>query len=308
MLATLANELPVGPGWAYEMKWDGVRALALVDRDGVRLHSRNGNDVTVAYPELQHLSHQLGSVGAMLDGEIVAADDTGRASFQRLQSRMHLRDRAAIDQIARTVPVAYMIFDVIWLDGHLVTTAPYAQRRELLDALELRGTSWQVPPAADDGGEAFRISKELGFEGVVAKRLDSPYEPGRRSPAWLKVKHQLQQEFVVGGWVSGAGSRAGRIGALVVGYYDTAGALRYAGKVGTGFTEKELDRLAGVLAEIEITANPFADRGVPSGTHFVEPALVAEVRFTEWTSGGRIRHPAYLGTRDDKTPREIVRE
>ena len=308
MLATIAETLPTGAGWAYEMKWDGVRALAVVERDAVRLLSRNGNDVTVAYPELQHLSDQLGSVGVMLDGEIVAADDAGRASFQRLQSRMHLRDRAAIEQIAREVPVAYMIFDVIWLDGHLVTASPYGQRRELLDALDLRGTSWQTPPAGDDAADSFRISRELGFEGVVAKRLDSRYEAGRRSSAWRKVKHQLRQEFVVGGWVTGAGSRAGRIGALVVGYYDTDGVLRYAGKVGTGFTDNELDRLAVRLAPLEVIGSPFGERGVPAGTHFVRPEVVAEVRFTEWTTGGRIRHPAYLGTRDDKTPREIVRE
>lgn len=308
MLATLADALPEGAGWAYEMKWDGVRALALVEPAGVRLFSRNDNDVTVAYPEIQHVADQLGSVSVMLDGEIVAADNEGRASFQRLQSRMHLRDPAAIAKIARTVPVAFMIFDVIWLDGHLVVDAPYAQRRALLDALELRGPAWQVPPTSDDGAEAFRISRELGFEGVVAKRVDAPYEPGRRSSSWRKVKHQLRQEFVVGGWVFGAGGRAGLVGALLVGYYDTEGELRYAGKVGTGFTEKELDRLAGVLSPIEVSTNPFSDRGIPRDAHFVEPVLIAEVRFTEWTSGGRIRHPAYLGMRDDKSPREIGRE
>jgi bifunctional non-homologous end joining protein LigD len=201
-----------------------------------------------------------------------------------------------------------MIFDIVWLDGNLVVDSPYAQRRELLSALDLRGPSWQTPPAGDDGAQAFRISGELGFEGVVAKRLDSRYEPGRRSSAWRKVKHQLRQEFVVGGWVSGAGSREGRIGALVVGYYDGGGALHYAGKVGTGFTEKELDRLAGVFAAIEITTTPFDDGGVPRGTHFVKPVHVAEVRFTEWTSGGRIRHPAYLGMRADKAAREVVHE
>jgi bifunctional non-homologous end joining protein LigD len=262
MLATLADRLPSGAEWAYEMKWDGVRALALVEPDGVRLRSRNGNDVTVAYPEIQQLGDHLGSVGAMLDGEIVAADDEGRASFQLLQSRMHLRDPAAIAQIAREIPVAFMIFDIVWLDGNLVVNSPYAQRRELLDALELRGPSWQTPPAGDDGPEAFRISQELGFEGVVAKRVDSLYEPGKRSSSWRKVKHLLRQEFVVGGWVSGAGSRQGRIGALVVGYYDAGGVLRYAGKVGTGFTEKELDRLAGVFAGIELATNPFGEGGL----------------------------------------------
>lgn len=314
MLATLSEVLPTGEGWAYEMKWDGVRALAVVERGAVRLTSRNGNDVTVAYPEIQHLSAQLGSAGVMLDGEIVAADEEGRASFQLLQSRMHLRERTAVERMAREVPVAFMIFDVLWFDGHLVVRAPYTQRRALLDELGLRGPAWQTPPSSGDGEEAFRISKELGFEGVVAKRLESPYQPGRRAASWRKVKHQLRQEFAIGGWVFGESGRAGKVGALLIGYHDDDGVLRYAGKVGTGFTDKELDRLASVLAAIEIDANPFGGAkpfgpsGVPRDAHFVEPTLVAEVRFTEWTAGGRIRHPAYLGMRADKNSNDVARE
>jgi bifunctional non-homologous end joining protein LigD len=308
MLATLADTLPRGDEWAYEMKWDGVRALAVVEDAGVRLLSRNGNDVTIAYPEVRALAGQLGPTAAMLDGEIVAADDDGRASFQRLQSRMHLRDRSAIERVARQVPVAYMIFDILWFDGNLVTGLAYQERRALLHALELRGPAWQTPPESADGEQAFGISKDLGFEGVVAKRLDSVYEPGRRSTAWRKVKHQLRQEFVVGGWVGGQGARADRIGALLVGYFDADRELRYAGKVGTGFSDTELDRLAGLLAPITVERNPFGTSGTPRDAHFVEPRLVAEVRFTEWTEGGRIRHPAYLGLRDDKEAGEIVRE
>jgi len=307
MLATASDALPTGAEWAFEMKWDGVRAIAVVERSRVRLASRNGNDVTVAYPEIQALGDAL-DLPAVLDGEIVAVDDAGRASFQRLQARMHLRDPGAIEQIARQVPVAYMVFDLLWLDGHLVTDAAYAQRRGLLEDLALRGPSWQSPPASDDGEEAFAISRQLGFEGVVAKRIDSRYEPGRRSTAWRKVKHQRQQEFVVGGWLEGEGSRGGRIGALLIGYYDNRDALKYAGRVGTGFTEAELDRLAGLLAPLATTENPFADKGLPRGSHFVAPELVAQVRFTEWTEGGRIRHPAYLGLRDDKSPADVRRE
>jgi bifunctional non-homologous end joining protein LigD len=272
----------------------------------VRLASRNGNDVTVAYPEIQALGDAL-DLPAVLDGEIVAVDDAGRASFQRLQARMHLRDPGAIEQIARQVPAAYVVFDLLWLDGHLLTDAAYAQRRGLLDDLALRGPSWQTPSASDDGEQAFAISKQLGFEGVVAKRIDSRYEPGRRSTAWRKVKHHREQEFVVGGWLEGEGSRGGRIGALLIGYYDD-GALKYAGRVGTGFTEAELDRLAGLLAPLATTESPFADKGLPRDSHFVAPELVAQVRFTEWTEGGRIRHPAYLGQRDDKSAAEVRRE
>ena len=306
MLATAADALPTGADWAYEMKWDGVRAIAVVDDGQVRLTSRNGNDVTVAYPEVQALGDAL-DLPAVLDGEIVAVDDDGRASFQRLQARMHLRDRGAIAQIARDVPVAYMIFDLLWLGGHLVTDADYAQRRSLLSDLELRGPAWQTPSASEDKDDAWAVSERLGFEGVVAKRVDSRYEPGRRSTAWRKVKHQRRQEFVVGGWVTGEGSRAGRIGALLIGYYDD-GALRYAGRVGTGFTEAELDRLAGLLAGLATDTSPFSDRGLPRDARFVEPALVAEVRFTEWTTGGRARQPAYLGLRDDKAPADVRRE
>ena len=306
MLATAGDTLPNGADWAYEMKWDGVRAIAVVERSRVRLASRNGNDVTVAYPEIQALGDAL-ELPAVLDGEIVAADDAGRASFQRLQARMHLRDPGAIAQIAQQVPVAYVVFDLLWLDGHLVTDAAYTQRRGLLEDLALRGPSWQTPPASDDGDEAFAISKQLGFEGVIAKRRDSRYEPGRRSTAWRKVKHHREQEFVVGGWLEGEGSRGGRIGALLIGYYDDEG-LKYAGRVGTGFTEAELDRLAGLLAPLATTENPFAGKGLPRDAHFVQPELVAEVRFTEWTEGGRIRHPAYLGLRDDKAAAEVRRE
>src|SRR5689334_14328403 len=169
MLATPSDALPVGADWAYEMKWDGVRAIAVVDGSQVRLASRNGNDVTVAYPEIQALGDAL-DLPAVLDGEIVAVDDAGRASFQRLQARMHLRDPGAIAQVAPQVPVAYMVFDLLWLDGHLVTDATYTQRRSLLEGLALRGPSWQTPPASDDGEQAFAISAQLGFEGVVAKR------------------------------------------------------------------------------------------------------------------------------------------
>jgi bifunctional non-homologous end joining protein LigD len=307
MLATPSDALPTTGEWAYEMKWDGVRAIAVVDGASVRLTSRNGNDVTIAYPELQPLAEHV-PLAAVLDGEIVAVGDDGRASFQRLQARMHLRDPGMIREVAARVPVAYVLFDVLWLDGHLVTDLAYADRRRLLEGLELRGPSWQTPSASDDGAQAFAVSRELGFEGLVAKRVDSRYEPGRRSPAWRKVKHHREQELVVGGWLEGEGARGGRIGALLVGYFDDDGALRWAGRVGTGFTEAELDRLAGLLAPIAVPDSPFADRGLPRDAHYVQPVLVAQVRFTEWTESGRVRHPAYLGLRDDKDAVEVRRE
>lgn len=309
MLATLVRDVPSGGGWAYEMKWDGVRALVLAQGGKVRVTSRNGRDVSSGYPELQALGEDLGSTEALFDGEIVALDEQGRPSFQLLQRRMHVRDAATLQTLQREIPVAYMIFDLLWLDGRLMTELPYSERRRLLEALDARGPTWQTPPASEeDGDAALATSRELDLEGIVAKRVDSKYEPGRRSTSWRKIKHDLRQEFVIGGWSPGNGARSGRVGALLLGYYDQDGALCYAGKVGTGFTEDELDRLDALLSPLERTDNPFTGSGVPRAARFVEPAQVAEVRFAEWTAGGRIRQPAYLGRRDDKRAADVVRE
>lgn len=308
MLATATERIPTDPGWSYEMKWDGVRALATTSPDQVELRSRAGNDITRGYPELQTLGSQLSPVRAVLDGEIVAIDAAGRSNFQLLQSRMHLREPAQVAELAITVPVTFMIFDLLWFDGLLLTDAPYGERRALLDRLGTHGPAWNTPPCGVDGDDAVATSRRLGFEGVVAKRLDSRYEPGRRSNAWRKMKHQLRQEFVVGGWVPGQGGRANRIGALLVGVYDDRGSLRYAGKVGTGFTEAELDRLGSRLGDLGVVSSAFADRELPRDARFVVPELVAEVRFTEWTDRGHLRQPAYLGLRNDKDARQIRRE
>ncbi len=308
MLASPATELPLGDGWSYEMKWDGVRVIAMVGPNSVELRSRAGNEITLAYPELQALGLALGPAMVVLDGEIVAIDEAGRSDFGRLQSRMHLRDRTAVAGIAPHVPVTFMIFDLLWFDGHRLIEVPYVERRALLDRLSPRGPAWDTPPNGLDGASAFSTSMELGFEGVIAKRLDSKYEPGRRSTAWRKVKHHRRQEFIIGGWVPGRGARANRIGALLLGVYDAERALRYVGKVGTGFTEAELDRLG-----VEVTArpsrdSPFADHDLPPGARFIEPQLVAEVRFTEWTANDHLRHPSYLGQRNDRNPRDVHRE
>lgn len=308
MLASPATELPLDGGWSYEMKWDGVRAIAMVGPSSVELRSRAGNEITLAYPELQALGSALVPTKAVLDGEIVAIDEDGRSDFGRLQSRMHLRDRTAVARIASHVPVTFMIFDLLWFDGHSLTELPYLERRALLDRLRPRGPAWDTPPNGLDGASAFSTSKELGFEGVIAKRLDSTYEPGRRSTAWRKVKHHRRQEFVIAGWVPGQGGRANRIGALLLGVYDAEGALRYVGKVGTGFTEVELDRLGVEVAARRSDRSPFADNDVPHDARFVEPHLVAEVRFTEWTANDHLRHPSYLGQRNDRNPHDVHRE
>lgn len=313
MLATLAATPPGGAGWAWELKWDGIRALALVEDGELRLWTRNGNEVTPRYPELAPLGRALDGHDAFLDGEIVAFNDEGRPSFERLQRRMHVTGAHDIERLATEVPVVFVAFDLLWLDGHLTTALPYADRRRLLTTLVDEGPTWRVPShELGDGAHTIAISKQFSLEGVVAKRVDSIYEPGRRSSAWIKVKNQVRQEFVVGGWANGKGARSTTFGALLVGYYDDSGALRYAGRVGTGFTSDTLDDIQRTLEPLARESTPFADplesRAIEHEVHFVEPQLVAEVRFTEWTSVGRIRHPAFLGLRTDKPAADVRRE
>jgi bifunctional non-homologous end joining protein LigD len=312
MLARLSTLPADEEAWAFEVKWDGIRIVARSEPGRLRLLSRNGNDVTAAYPELRGLNAALGSHRAILDGELVAFDAHGRPSFQALQPRMHVRGAAAIGRLAAEVPVTYAIFDLLWLDGHPLLELPYAERRARLAALALDGERWRVPafhsgPGA--GTALYAATREQGLEGVVARRLDARYAPGRRDGRWLKVKHARRQELVIGGWTEGRGARAGRLGALELGVHDArTGALTYAGKVGTGFDEAELDRLAALLAPLARDDSPFDGRQPARGAHFVEPRLVCEVAFGEWTRDGRLRHPRYEGLRDDKPAQEVVRE
>jgi bifunctional non-homologous end joining protein LigD len=308
MYATLAARAPAGDGWATELKWDGIRALAYVDAGRVRYVTRNGNDVTRRYPELRKFGEALGARDAVLDGEIVAFDDASRPSFERLQQRMHVDNESAIRRLAREVPVAYILFDLLWLDGHSTMDSPYVERRARLVDLALNGPSWQTPPnEVGDSAAMLEVSEKFGLEGVVAKRLDSRYEPGRRSSAWLKVKHHLEQEFVIGGWQPGEGARTGSIGSLLAGYYED-GTLHYAGRVGSGLSQAEIARLEERFASLERPTSPFAVGAPPKTARWVEPELVAEVRFSEWTAGGGIRQPTYRGMRPDKDPRDVRRE
>ncbi|MBX6386473.1 MAG: non-homologous end-joining DNA ligase [Microbispora sp.] len=305
------GRLPEPEGdYAYEMKWDGVRALGYVEGGTLRLVSRNGKDITAAYPELAGLADATGGHAAVLDGEIVAFDTRGRPSFEALQPRMHQRDPLKIRQLLRTTPVTYLLFDVLHVDAATMITTPYAERRRRLEDLVHAGPHWAVPPCYTGGGaHALADSRRLGLEGVVAKRLASPYRPGRRSPDWVKVKNVRTQEVVVGGWRPGEGRRADTVGALLVGVND-GGRLRYAGSVGTGFTDEALRRLGERLAPLRRDAPPF--EGITheeaKGCRWVDPVLVGEVQFAEWTGDGRLRHPSWRGLRDDKDPGEVVRE
>lgn len=311
MLATL-GELPKDDAnWSYEMKWDGVRALAYIQDGRVRFTSRNDIDVTVSYPELHSLAEQLGETQALLDGEIVSFDEAGHPSFKRLQQRMHVGSAATARHLADSDPAVYLIFDLLHLDGRNLFDLPYTQRRELLEGLELDADPWQTPPAfAGDGQHAVDASKQQHLEGVMAKRSSSRYLPGRRSPDWVKVKNFRTQEVVVGGWSPGKGRRAGTVGALLLGLPAEHG-LRYIGQVGTGFTDAMLRDLEGQLRRIARKTSPFSPdvpRTDARNAQWVTPRLVGEVAFSEWTGDGRLRHPAWRGLRPDKGPDEVVLE
>ena len=298
MLAT-TGPLPVGDGWSYEVKWDGVRLLVAVEGGTVRATSRNGNDVTGAYPELGALAELP---DAVLDGEVVALVD-GLPDFGALQSRMHVRSPAP--SLVAATPVTVLPFDVLHLQDSSLLPRPYDERRAVLEDL------LDAPAAfTGDGQVLFESTRAQGLEGLVAKRRTSPYLPGRRSPDWVKVKHLLRQSAVVCGWKPGEGGRSGRIGSLLLGVHSGAG-LVYAGHVGTGFTAATLRLLDERLAPLARTTPPY-DGEVPREhartAQWVEPVLVVDVDLTAWTKDGRLRHPSYKGLRDDLDPAGVVRE
>jgi bifunctional non-homologous end joining protein LigD len=310
-----AGELPTGEGWTYEVKWDGMRALAFVDEGVLRVQSYNERDVTVGWPELAGLPAALPTSRALLDGELVATDAEGRPSFNRLQQRMHIANAAEAARRAADVPVTYVVFDLLHLDGHSLLGRPLADRRRLLDQVLDPAPSWRTSPMHDDGEALLDAARERGLEGVVAKRVDSTYEPGARTRSWRKVKVRREQEFVVGGWLPGEGTRSGRIGALLVGYHDApgdGGPLRYCGRVGTGFKEADLKLLASLAAPLTTGECPFDPPpprpDVARGATWLMPELVVQVAYGEWTPDDRLRHPAYLGLRSDKAAGDVTKD
>jgi len=316
MLATLGDEAAVDDEseWAFEMKWDGVRAIAEVRDGAVRLFSRNGVDITAGYPELQSLADAVttGSkkADAVLDGEIVALGTGNRPDFGRLQGRMHLRKPADVEKAVRDIPVHFMVFDVLEVAGESLTTEQYSTRRARLLEVVRAGERVQVPPAFDgDLASALASSSALGLEGVMAKKLDGRYSPGLRSRTWLKLKHHRAQEVVVVGWRPGHGSRSRRVGSLLLGVPDGDG-LRYAGRVGTGFNEAALDEMLPRLKKLARKTS--AARDVPSAdardAEWVSPKLVGEVEFAEWTPTGRLRQASWRGWRPDKDVQDIAIE
>jgi DNA ligase D-like protein (predicted ligase) len=304
-LATLTQDRFSDPAWIYERKLDGERCLAFKSGSGVRLMTRNEKEDTSTYPEITETLAAQQANDFIIDGEIVAFDGS-QTRFERLQQRLGVRHPGA-DLLAE-VPVYYYIFDVLWADGRDVRPLPLLERKQILrDLLTFTGPLSFTEHKDTEGEAYFRQACASGWEGLIAKRADAPYRAGR-SRDWLKFKCESGQEFVIGGFTDPRGTRTG-FGALLLGYYEPGQQLVYAGKVGTGFNRRTLDSLHATLAGLEQDHPPF-DRGrLPrAGVHWVQPRLVAEVGFSEWTNDGELRHPRFQGLRDDKDPADVVRE
>jgi bifunctional non-homologous end joining protein LigD len=283
--------------WAYEIKWDGYRTIAFLDSGRVRLQSTTRRDVSARYPELRGLAEGLQSTKAIIDGEVVVLDDDGVPRFELLQRH--------------EAPAAFVAFDLLSLDGRDTVALPYEERRERLLEVLQPGPGRIVPRhQVGDGAALLEVTADRGLEGIMAKRLGSPYLPGRRSQSWRKVKNRPQQEVVIGGFTAGTGNRTGTFGALLVGYYQL-GRLRFGGGVGSGFDQRRLEQLKAQLrslAQDECPFDPPPPRSYAREATWVKPVLVAEIAFAEWTSDGLVRQASFIGLRDDKDPTEVVRE
>jgi bifunctional non-homologous end joining protein LigD len=308
MLAVLAQTLPYRPDdWAFEYKWDGVRAIFRWDGNDFSFQSRNQLDITPRYPEIRPLAEVFGSRPVILDGEVIALDEHERPSFSRLQRRMHVRDAVAVRRLMKQVPVWFVVFDVLWLDGRPLIDQPWIQRRDRLEELELEGPAWLRSPAhVGRGAEVLEAARNLKLEGVVAKKLTSVYQPGVRSPDWLKIKIVQSDEFVVGGWVPEGGERKNRIGSLLLGSYDENGRLRFVGGMGTGFDDEDHRTLTGLMRRLAVPTSPFADT-VPAkrGALYVKPELVVQVEYRRRGPGGILQQAAFKGIRTDKSAKEL---
>lgn len=310
MLARPAQRIGSDALYAYESKWDGIRLLTYVDRSRLELRTRNGIDVLRKYPELLALKSAVKNNALMLDGELVVLDENSIPRFHLLQKRLGLAG------IPGAPNVTYIVFDVLFKNGESVMNQTYVKRRDILEKLNLNGQFWNTPGFIT--GSAMKILTQataLGMEGIVAKKLESPYLSGQRTDAWLKLKIRRRQELIICGWQPGNGSRSGLPGALLLGYYEpkvsdvSTRRLIYAGECGSGFTEESLRALQDGLEKHRVAANPF-DLNVPKARNlvFARPRLVGEFEFSEWTQNGLLRHPVFLGVRTDRHPNDVIRE
>ena len=310
MLATLIPEPFDDDDWAFEPKWDGVRAAAVCDEE-TKFISRNNRDITVAYPELHDLHKQLVALDAIVDGEIVAFEG-GVPSFEKLQSRIHVRGAADIKRLMQQIPVAYVAFDMTYLDGRDLTGLPYEQRRELLERALVTTNTFQLSPRVQgDGIALFEAAKNQGLEGIVAKKLSSRYEGGaKRAKNWLKVKTTFEADVIIIGTSKGEGTRDGTFGSLIMGVYD-GDRLRHIGSVGTGFSGKSLETLTKKIRPLRTDENPLTPEELKAKpelkrAHWVRPELVAVVEFRQLTSAGKLRVGSFKGLREDKDPKECT--
>lgn len=324
MYASVGHDLPTGRNWTFEPKYDGVRVLAHVTARGVRLVTRNGNDKARQFPEITSALAELGvRLGQpfTIDGEVVALVNGDVARFQALQSRMHLKGAGDIETASRHMPAALVAFDILSDDGANLTPLPWTERRahleELLDGLATskRGRAVdpvaryiRISPSKRDGRAMLKRAGDNGWEGIIAKRTDARYSPGARSDAWLKLKLDFEQEFVVGGFTAPRKSRKD-IGALLLGYFDARGKLIYAGHMGGGFTRVGLKEMRRRLDPLIRKTSPFETQPrTNEPATWVRPSVVVEVKFSEWTADGRLRQPIFLGVRDDKAARDVTYE
>jgi bifunctional non-homologous end joining protein LigD len=303
MLATAGTHVPAGEDWRHEVKWDGVRALATV-AGSVRLTSRNGNDISGAWPEL---ATPPGVGDLVVDGEIIALNERGLPDFRVLAERIHVRKATTVARLAARVPATYMVFDLLRAGGEDLTALSLDERRARLEALDLGGSGWQVPATYDDGGMLFDATLAQGLEGIVSKRVDSRYRPGERTPHWLKFAHRHRASYVVGGWRPQTGGT--HLAALLVGE-PTASGLLYRGRVGSGIGPKQSRMLTELVTGLTRSSSPFSDE-VPrvdaTGTTWVEPVLVVEID-THGAGYDRLRQPSFQGVRNDVTPEDLVVE
>ena len=314
MLATSIDEPFDGAEWLFEIKWDGYRSVAFIENGRVRLVSRNQNELTARYPELKDLPQSVKAKTAILDGEVVALDEEGRASFSLMQQRTGFRPGGRRAATNADVPVLYYAFDLLYLDGYDWRRIPLEDRKKKLASILLAGDSLRYSDHYEQQGKAlFEIARQKGLEGILAKKRDSIYQE-RRSSEWLKIKIRHRLECVIGGYTEPEGARA-NFGSIVLGLYDRQGRLIHVGQAGSGFNEKSLGEIFKLLKKRETKQKPFyGEVEALRKVTWVKPELVAEIEYAEWTegantgSGPKLRAPVFLGLRDDKDPRECLLE
>jgi bifunctional non-homologous end joining protein LigD len=301
--------MPADPAnWAFEYKWDGIRALCYWDGESTRLESRNLRNISWQYPDLLATRKEMGAGAMILDGEIIALDRAGRPSFALLQQRMHLSPRKAAER-ALTLPVQYYIFDLLWHRGRSLMHLPYLRRRRALEKLKLLHPAWRLPPSHVGKGPAMlEVAASRHLEGLIAKRPGSIYQPGKRSSDWIKIKLVSEQEFVIGGWEPRQ-ENAEQVAALLLGFYPPGSRrLQFAGRVGTGFNSQTHRMLVEKLRRMPRSTSPFVGRPGSRSARYVSPRLVAQVAYRRWPAGAQLQQASFLGLRDDKDPREVVIE